>query len=549
VDGGHDVAVDPDAASRSDDAHTSHASDTSHAGDTTHPADRSRTSRWPSILRVTAACVAAGAGLALSIPPFGFWPFAIAGVAGWDRLLAGQRAGVRARRSWLVSAAWLAPMMLWMWDLTPPGYVVAVVMFAGMFAAAGAAVPADGPWRWLALPAALVLAEQLRWSWPWGGVPLATLAMGQADAPLAQAARVGGALAVSALVGVAGVAVSCALMRHWRAAATACAVLALAVLAGVVAPRGTAIDSLEVAAVQGGGPQRTRASQTDASEVFDRHVAASARVTTPVDLVLWPENVVALSGTLPGSPEADVLGSLARQLDAPIVAGITERISARAFLNASVVVLPDGTIRDRYDKVLRVPFGEFVPFRDLVERLAPDAGLPLRDARAGTGRAVVDTSAGPMAVAISWEVFFTPRARDGVTAGGEVLLNPTNGSSYWLTQVQTQQLASSQLRAIETGRWVVQAAPTGFSAFVDPDGRVVERTGISEQRVLQREIERRQGLTPAMRWGPAPVVLASLLALAGAWWWRRRPVSAPTQPAPTLPAPPDQTTPIPPAGA
>ena len=69
-----------------------------------------------------------------------------------------------------------------------------------------------------------------------------------------------------------------------------------------------------------------------------------------------------------------------------------------------------------------------------------------------------------LAVVISWEVFFGGRARDGVKHGGQVLLNPTNGASYTGTIVQTQQVASSRLRAIETGRWVVQAAPTGLLA-------------------------------------------------------------------------------------
>ena len=66
-----------------------------------------------------------------------------------------------------------------------------------------------------------------------------------------------------------------------------------------------------------------------------------------------------------------------------------------------------------------------------------------------------------------------------------MLTNPTNGSSYWLTQVQTQQVASNQLRAIENDRWVLQVAPTGFSAIIDPDGNVRQRTGLSERAVLQ----------------------------------------------------------------
>src|SRR5690606_1903756 len=100
--------------------------------------------------------------------------------------------------------------------------------------------------------------------------------------------------------------------------------------------------------------------------------------------------------------------------------------------------------------------------------------------------------------------------------GGEVVLNPTNGASYWLTMVQTQQVASSRLRALETGRWVLQAAPTGFTAVVDPDGQVLERTRISEQAVIVATVERRTGDTWAVVLGDrVPFVGAALLVAAG----------------------------------
>ena len=67
----------------------------------------------------------------------------------------------------------------------------------------------------------------------------------------------------------------------------------------------------------------------------------------------------------------------------------------------------------------------------------------------------------------------TRLARKVLTDGAELLVNPTNGSSYWLTQVQTQQVASNRLRALETDRWLLQAAPTGFSAIYSPDGEVL----------------------------------------------------------------------------
>jgi apolipoprotein N-acyltransferase len=122
----------------------------------------------------------------------------------------------------------------------------------------------------------------------------------------------------------------------------------------------------------------------------------------------------------------------------------------------------------------------------------------------------VPTSAGDVAVAISWEVFFSRRVREGVRDGGQFVANPTNGSSYWLTQIQSQQVAQSRLRATESGRWLVQAAPTGFSAIVDPRGELEQRSDISESVVLEATIERLGGTTPAQATGDLlPVALAT----------------------------------------
>ena len=268
-----------------------------------------------------------------------------------------------------------------------------------------------------------------------------------------------------------------------------------------------------MAIVQGGGPQRTRAANTEPGVVFERHLEASQLVQKPVDLVVWPEDVVDVHGLFVNSEERLRLAELATQLDATLVAGVVEDVSATQAANFAAVFTPDGSLVDRYDKVRLVPFGEYVPMRSLIEPLAPDY-LPARDMRRGDSPAVVDTPVGRLGLSISWEIFFEDRARDAIGNGGEVLLNPTNGASYWLTIVQTQQIASSQLRAMETGRWVVQSAPTGFSAFIDPDGNVYQRTAVSERKVIQTEVELRTGHTLATRAGPWPMVALSLAALA-----------------------------------
>ena len=313
--------------------------------------------------------------------------------------------------------------------------------------------------------------------------------------------------------------------------------LAVAAVLAAVAPTGQPVGSLDVALVQGGGPQRTRATPTGAARVFANQLEANQLVETPVDVVVWPENGV-IPVALPTSgwrredrlyadEAAEALAVEAARLDAVLVPGWFHRAAddLAANRNYQTAIEPDGMVADRYDKVRIVPFGEFVPLRGLVERMAADM-LPARDLRPGTEPAILETSVGTLGVTISWEVFFDHRSRDAVLHGAEVILNPTNGASYWLTQVQTQQVASSRLRALETGRWVLQVAPTGFSAVVDEGGRVLKRTAVSEQAVLHHRVEMRRGLTWASRSGSRPMVVLALVAWVACWvgspWSGRR---------------------------
>lgn len=131
-------------------------------------------------------------------------------------------------------------------------------------------------------------------------------------------------------------------------------------------------------------------------------------------------------------------------------------------------------------------------------------------------------------MAISWEVFFSMRALDGVNAGGQILLNPTNGSSYTGEILQQQQVATSQLRALESGRWVVQAATTGYSMFVDHDGRIFDRIPIGTQGVIVRDIPLRTGRTIYSYLGDTFIAAALLLMLAVASWRVRHQTSGDT---------------------
>jgi apolipoprotein N-acyltransferase len=94
-----------------------------------------------------------------------------------------------------------------------------------------------------------------------------------------------------------------------------------------------------------------------------------------------------------------------------------------------------------------------------------------------------------------------------------VLLVPTNASSYRDSQVPAQEVAVARLRALETGRWVVHAAPTGYSAVIDQRGRVRTRGGLGGAEVLRADIDLRTGRTLFVSWGPAPWLVLALLAV------------------------------------
>jgi len=477
-----------------------------------------------------ARALIAGLLVASSMPPWGWWPLAFVGLAMFTSLeLTATRARQRFTTGFVFGLGWFFPALAWMWFLTAPGYIVGVAMYASLHGLASlVVVRKDNNRSFLFLsPAAHMLIEVLRMCVPFGGVPLATLGIAQVGGPLHRVASVGGVILLSWLTWQVG-----ALLakrprdfsvdhQHRRLLWSLC----LLVLVGsYFAPRGSNTGrDFHVVAVQGGGPQGTRAINTDPRDVVDRHLAATSTIINdsadPIDLVVWPENVIDVID-FASSAEAQEIGLEAARIGAPFAVGITEDLNREHFTNAQVIVTNEAEVVDRYDKVRRVPFGEYMPMRSFLKSLGAPVDQVPRDALAGTGRAILDvpTSTGSerIGVVISWEVFFGGRAREGVKDGAGFIINPTNGSSYTWTVLQSQQVASSKLRAIETGRWVVQVSPTGFSAFVDPEGNVYQRTGVSEQKVISRDIAIRSGQTLYVALGDKPwIALLALVFLIG----------------------------------
>ena len=446
---------------------------------------------------------------ALSLPPWGWWPLAIAGLALYAWSLADAPPKVRAARGLAFGLGLFSIGLFWITEFHAVGFVLLLALETSFFVA-GAALTT----RLSAFPATIVLAEAARGAVPFGGLPLGGLALGQAESPLVANARTGGALLVLGVVAALAAAVVAFARSDARRVGAVMIAGAVALTAvGWIAPAGKPSSSIDVVVVQGGGRRGFRAVESDPTDVLDAHLVASEEIddSEPIDLVLWPENAIDVI-EIETSDAGDALAGLARRLDTTVIAGVTQDAGDDGFENTAIVWDASGEIVDRYTKVRRVPFGEYVPMRGFLERLVDLSVLP-RDAVAGRGTGAVDSPAGRFAVSISYEVFFSDRSRSGVRDGGEVLLVPTNAASFTTSQVPTQEVAAAQLRAWETGRWVLQAAPTGYSAVVDERGRVLERSVLGAQELIPTSIVKRTGDTIYTRVGDLPVLVVAVLLL------------------------------------
>jgi apolipoprotein N-acyltransferase len=412
------------------------------------------------------------------------------------------------------------------------GALLLIALEALFFAAAAVLTPPVRG-RAPAFVAAGTLVEAVRMTWPFGGLPIGGVFLGQADGPLLQLARIGGPLLLTAGVWAGGVGLAtvvCGLRRRQSAAvavrgAVILVGLGLCILLGALAPDGGApVRSISVAAVQGGGRRGVDKEQVPPARVFAAQLTAT-RALDALDrsptLVLWPEDVISLSGPLRGSAQSSLMSRTARRLRTTLIAGVTEPASPTSFRNEIVVWAPDGRIVGTFEKVHRVPFGEYVPFRSLVSHVANLSGVPT-DAVPGHGTGLLRTPAGPLGTLVSFEVFYANRSRTSVRAGAELLIVPTNTSSYATAQIPTQEVAADAVQAVETGRDLVQSAPTGYSTVVDQRGQVLQRSVLGRPGVLTATVPLRRGFTFYDHGGDLPVLLLAAVALVAGWGHQRR---------------------------
>jgi apolipoprotein N-acyltransferase len=163
-----------------------------------------------------------------------------------------------------------------------------------------------------------------------------------------------------------------------------------------------------------------------------------------------------------------------------------------------------------------VPFAEYIPLRSIAEWVSSDAKTVTQDMVAGSGNGLL--RGGPVAIGdvICFEVAYDDLVRSSVAAGAQLVVVQTNNATFGQTPETYQQLAMSQLRAVESGRTVIQAATTGKSAVIGPDGRVRQASGpLFHSAILVASVPVRSATTLATRVGAWPEYVLAALAVAG----------------------------------
>ncbi len=237
-------------------------------------------------------------------------------------------------------------------------------------------------------------------------------------------------------------------------------------------------------------------------------LSREAMATHPV-LVVWPEYAVSFYPQ-ELTVEREKLIDGTRALAADVVLGAPHyefTPAGRTVYHNSIFVLRGGRMAGRYDKRRLVPFAETT---------GDTAYTP------GAGPAVLPSNAGRLGMLLCFEAMSPELARETVAAGAQVLVNLSNDSWFGSEAAARHHLEIATMRAVENRRWLVRAATTGYSAIVDPGGRMRAVSAFDRPAVLHAAVAPSDVVTVYQRVGDVPLAIAVVLAVVGALWVGRR---------------------------
>lgn len=438
---------------------------------------------------------------------------------------------------WWIGAAFLveAERFAWLMPFAVLAMPVGLALFTGLGVGLAAIFWSDQFRRILVLAAGLTLTDWLRGhvltGFPWNAFGYGV----SGSLSVSQAASLVGLYGLSFfVVAVFSTPAVLADARPFRQRVTAVVVaaVALAAVAGYGAVRlwqtALPVADLDIRIVQPSIDQKDKWRPELRDEIFqtfldmtEAPLGGAARVGQP-RMVVWPESAVPFLLTQEPGALFRIGQSLGDKTEL-VTGAIRAEPGMRGadYFNSVFVIGTEGTVQGIYDKVRLVPFGEYVPFKPLLESLGiSNLAGPMDGFEAGYQPRVLTTSESfsflPM---ICYEAIF-PGSLDGVSRRPDFLLNVTNDAWFGRTPGPYQHLAQARLRAIETGLPLIRAANTGISAVIDAKGQVVAKLAIFEKGLIDSKLPQRLDNTLYGIFGDLPVLVISFLIVVFAGFYQ-----------------------------
>lgn len=248
---------------------------------------------------------------------------------------------------------------------------------------------------------------------------------------------------------------------------------------------------LRLALIHSNVPQRARSDPTQLQEIQNLYLSQLEQLRAEeVDVVLMPESIVP-AYLLRQRELLEPYQEHARRLGAALIVGTIDYRDGKLF-NTAALVAPDGEIADLYDKVQLVPFStEYFPLINFLRSIGLESligPLPLGALTPGEAFHPLNSSIGGLATPICFESIFSQISRAFVRNGAQALFIITNDAWFKGSKALEQHFAKAVFRAVETGRYTVQASNGGISGIVDPSGRILVKTRSEQEQILQETI-------------------------------------------------------------
>ena len=274
---------------------------------------------------------------------------------------------------------------------------------------------------------------------------------------------------------------------------------------------------IEVGLVQGGQELKLDNTFENSEGAINKHFLATKKIESgAVDLVIWPENAV-MHDPFVRVRTKEAFNSEVARLKAPILVNANLKDGT----NGSVLIGDDA--EQSYSKRYLTPFGEFIPFRSIVEKLSDKADL-VSGYIPGQEPYLFNSGGRTFRTLICYELLSDKQARNEM-ADADFIVIQTNNATYFETWQLDQELAIAQARSAETSRQSAYVSTTGGTSLINEKGRIIKSIPKYSNDVLIGEIQTRKGITPATKYGSSLEILLILIwlfFLGKSYWTFRR---------------------------